>query len=136
MNSKLLISRILIGFGALSILLYGYGAIMYGMRDFFGLLLFAVLPVGYGVILGKRYRKTAHVHMEKQILRLAAKQHNLLTAADVALYTSLNIEESGNALEDLRRKGFLGLKVADNGAFVYEFQSYLSTEEKLSAERI
>ncbi|WP_136606072.1 hypothetical protein [Paenibacillus dokdonensis] len=136
MDSKQVISRILIGFGMLSILLYGYGAVMYGMWDFVGYLLFAILPLGYGWTLDKHNRKKVHENMEKQILKLAARKQNLLTAADVALYTPLNMEQSGDALEDLRRKGFLHLKVAENGAFVYEFQSFLSVEEKLSAERV
>ncbi|MCJ8014276.1 hypothetical protein MUG84_21415 [Paenibacillus sp. KQZ6P-2] len=136
MESRRMISKILIGFGVLSILLYGIGAFKYGMWDFFGLLLFAVLPIGYGIMLDLSYRKKAYDHMEKEILRLAAEQQNLLTAADVALNTPLNMEQSGETLEEMRRKGFLQLKVADNGAFVYEVQAFLSTEEKLSAERV
>lgn len=136
MESRQIIPKILIGLGVLILLLYGYIAVVYGTWDFIGLLLFAVLPAAYGIVLEKGYRRTAYEHMEKQILRLAANHHNLLTVADVALYTPLNMEQSNEALEQLRRRGFLQLKVADNGAFVYEFQSFLSVEEKMNAERV
>lgn len=136
MNSRRLLPKTLVGCGAVGTLLYGYAALKYGVWDLFGILLFAVLPATYGFMLDKRDRKRASAHMEKEILKLAASRKNLLTAADVALSTSLNMEQSSEVLEDLRRKGYLRLKVADNGAFVYEFQSFLSMEEKLSAERV
>ncbi|MED5018354.1 hypothetical protein P9847_13675 [Paenibacillus chibensis] len=136
MNSRRLLAKTLVGSGAVGALLYGYAALKYGVWDLLGILLFSVLPATYGFMLNKRDRKRASAHMEKEILKLAANRKNLLTTADVALCTSLNMEQSSEVLEDLRRKGYLRLKVADNGAFVYEFQSFLSMEEKLSAERV
>ncbi|MBB3127763.1 hypothetical protein FHS19_002417 [Paenibacillus rhizosphaerae] len=141
MSSRRKISWILTLFGLLCGVLYVNQAVRGGTDDWFGFLVFAVLPLGIGLILRTKTKKERAgmeitPEMEKSILHLAAEQENLLTAADVALHTTLSMEQAGDALEAMRRKGQVHLRVADNGALVYEFQDVLSMEAKLNAERV
>lgn len=136
MSSRRKISWILIVFGVFSAILYGYRTVAGGPGDSFDFIIFAIFPLGYGLFLAihKPHRLTPA--LEKTILTLASEQNNLLTAADVALHTTLSMEQSGEALDELRKKGYVNLKVAENGALVYEFQAFLSMEAKLNAERV
>lgn len=141
MGSRRKISWILTLFGLFCGILYVNLAVRGGTKDWFGFLVFAVLPLGIGLILRTKTKKARAwmeitPEMEKSILHLAAEQENLLTAADVALNTTLSMEQAGEALEAMRRKGQVHLRVADNGALVYEFQAVLSMEAKLNAERV
>ncbi|MEF3352677.1 ArsR family transcriptional regulator [Paenibacillus sp. GYB006] len=74
--------------------------------------------------------------MEKQLLMLAMEQDQLLTISEIVLYTEMDQKTAEQVLEELRKKGLVKIKVADNGVWVYEFEPLLTKEQKLSAERV
>ncbi len=94
-----------------------------------------ILPVirGVGFLINRRtsakerqfleQRKTAYI--ERQILRAAKKSKGVLTPAEVALGTSLSIEEAEKQLQRFAEKGYAGMDVTDDGRIVYRFPEFL-----------
>lgn len=130
------IALILISYGCLVTVIYGVAALEYEVSVGLGWTLNGLVPtlVGYG--LWRKARKIRQSDLKKSILRLARQHANLLTAADVALETELDMGEAERQLEVMRANGLMRLKVADNGTWVYECSSLLTMEEKRKAESL
>ena len=74
----------------------------------------------------KRQMKSAPKQtQETQILQLARKFGGQLTPVELATHTSLSLEESDKALEDLVRKGYANMNVTDSGHIIYDFPGFL-----------
>jgi hypothetical protein len=94
-----------------------------------------LLPVirGLGLVINRRtsarerrfleQRKTAYI--ERQILRAAKKSKGILTPAEVALGTSLSIEEAERQLQRFAEKGYAGMDVTEDGRIIYRFPEFL-----------
>lgn len=130
------ISRLLIGLGIFNVIMYAVGALAYGIYSGSGWFIFALCPLAGGLLLARQSRAREEQGLEKRLLALAARHDHYITAAEVALETDLSLEEAGQALERMRKKGHMALKVADNGVYVYECLPLLSLDEKRDAERI
>ncbi len=64
------------------------------------------------------------VSQEKQILLTAKEEQGIVTAALVALKTSLSIAEAEQMLEKLAREGHAVMHVSDQGRIEYEFPEF------------
>lgn len=73
---------------------------------------------------------------EKSILRVAAIQRGYVTAVDITIATELTLDEAKEILDLMKSRGLCSLRVADNGSYVYQFESLISYEEKKNSERI
>ncbi|WP_258205291.1 hypothetical protein [Paenibacillus radicibacter] len=73
---------------------------------------------------------------EKEIIRIAVNKKGLVTPTDVAMSTELSLEHAKKYLEYLKESGFVRLKIANNGTYVYEFMGILTEDEKKKAEAI
>lgn len=73
---------------------------------------------------------------EKQSLVLkAAKQNNgRLTIAEVAMDTTLSLDESKSILESMCTEGIAELQITDGGSLVYVFTGLLTDKEKDTAK--
>ncbi|WP_211744918.1 hypothetical protein [Paenibacillus sp. Marseille-Q4541] len=135
-NSKVWIVWTLIGLGLFSIVLYIYSFFVYHSGLDFGFLIFGILPISWGLYEQSRMKKNKNIRMEKQLLKLSMEHDHLLTISEIVLYTDLDQKTAEQVLDELRKKGLVKIKVADNGIWVYEFEPLLTTEQKLSAERV
>lgn len=122
------------------------------MKNFFrwlvtdGLIFLAIGAVAAGVVVMVRVlikKKNARLMMEEKIrqaekdtIKLAVRRSGYLTAVDLTLYSDMTLKESERMLERLKSQGVCSLRVADNGTFVYEFDSILTYEEKRQSERV
>ncbi|TMV52959.1 hypothetical protein FE783_01880 [Paenibacillus mesophilus] len=73
---------------------------------------------------------------EKIVLRVAARNQGFVTPMEVVLESNLSLEEAGDILEKLRKKGYASLRVADNGTYVYELNGLLTPQQKRDSERL
>lgn len=135
-NSKAWILWTLIGLGLFSIVLYIYSCIVYHSGLDLGFLIFGILPLSWGLYEQSRMKKTKNRRMEKQLLQLAMERDQLLTISEIVLYTEMDQKTAEQVLDELRKKGLVKIKVADNGVWVYEFEPLLTKEQKLLAERV
>ncbi|MCS7463368.1 hypothetical protein N0M98_25005 [Paenibacillus doosanensis] len=74
--------------------------------------------------------------MERTVLKIAVQNEGYVTAVDIAMTTNLTLDEAGELLDQLKRKGYATLRVAENGSFVYHFDSILNQKQKKEAERV
>lgn len=108
-----------------------------------------VLSIGVGAVLiwcaykytEKRKDKniaerTLYEETERMILKLASQNEGYVTPVDVAVASNLTLEEANNVLDQLKRKGYATLRIADNGSYVYQFDGVLNREQRKQAERI
>ncbi len=63
--------------------------------------------------------------VETTILKLARQYKGRLTPVELAVNSSLSLEEAENALEEIVRKGYANMTVADTGNIIYEFPGFL-----------
>jgi hypothetical protein len=70
------------------------------------------------------------------ILRLAQRLGGRVTAADVALDTGLSLGEAKAVLNELARKGYVGLEVSPSGILVYHCFPLADVHHKSRAERV
>jgi hypothetical protein len=138
--------------GALVIALYGSGTlVLSGVFFFFSwklgvtalLVLSGLLPLSASAYLLWRLRRRGHQprpwrsrSREAAILKLARRLGGRLTVADVALGTSLTLQESEAVLNDLVRKGYAELQVSPSGVLVYHGISLADVPDKNRAEGI
>lgn len=73
---------------------------------------------------------------EKIVLRIAAQNQGLVTPMEIAIASDLSMDEASRILEDMRKKGYASLRVADNGSYVYEIEGLLSMQQKKDSERL
>ena len=62
---------------------------------------------------------------QKEVLRIARRQHGRVTAAIVALDTPLSMTESERTLDEMVRHGHASMAIADDGRVEYEFREFL-----------
>lgn len=73
---------------------------------------------------------------EKNVLQIAARNEGLITPMELVLASDMNLEEAGELLEQLRKKGYAKLRVAENGSYVYELNGLLTPQQKREAEKL
>ncbi|MEF3310816.1 hypothetical protein PV433_18185 [Paenibacillus sp. GYB004] len=73
---------------------------------------------------------------EKIVLQIAARNEGLITPMELVLASDMNLEEAGELLEQLRKKGYAKLRVAENGSYVYELNGLLTPQQKREAEKL
>lgn len=71
---------------------------------------------------------------QRTILIIARKNHGLLTPSEIAIESNLTIEVAKKYLEYFNHQGLARVRIADNGAYVYEFTDLLSERDKQTAE--
>jgi hypothetical protein len=71
---------------------------------------------------------------EKMVLRIAAARGGKVTPEEVAMETSLTVEDAQKLLEKLCTQGAGQLQVTDQGGLVYTFSGLLSESERDSAQ--
>lgn len=117
-------------------MLYIYSFVIdYAFFDF-GFFLFGILPLGLGLYEQSRRNKVKSIRVEKELFKLAMEHDRLLTISEIILYSELDQHTAEQALDELRRRGLVKIKVAENGIWVYEFEPLLSKEQKILAERV
>ncbi|GIV38755.1 MAG: hypothetical protein KatS3mg033_0555 [Thermonema sp.] len=74
---------------------------------------------------------------DEQIVRFARIKGGVITPAELALETSLSVEEAEERLIKLHSKGFNEIKVSDKGFVVYDFHCVLpSLDDKINAKKL
>jgi hypothetical protein len=74
---------------------------------------------------------------DEQIVRFARIKGGVITPAELALETSLTVEEAEERLMKLHSKGFNEIKVSDKGFVVYDFHCVLpSLNDKINAKKL
>lgn len=73
---------------------------------------------------------------EKQslVLKTAKNNNGKLTIAEVAMDTSLSLDESKSILENMCSEGVAELQITDGGSLVYVFTGLLTDKEKDTAK--
>ncbi len=66
---------------------------------------------------------------EKQVLKLAQAKGGVLTVSELALGTSLSLEEADRVLKRFASKGYAQMNVTDSGTLLYEFQGFTSSSK-------
>ncbi|MDQ0232219.1 hypothetical protein [Metabacillus malikii] len=98
---------------------------------------FVPLAVGIGLIISfikkKNHKKTQQI--ENRLLKFAQKNNGHITAAELAMETSLNFKQAETILEDFVKQGIATRKISDSGIFVYQFPM-VSDSEKSNAKGI
>jgi hypothetical protein len=104
------------------------------------LIIVGILPASMGCILIyntiKKNRNSEKDRLENTILKLAKENNGKLTASDVAMNTSLSVEESKNYLDSLCIKGIVELFISESGISVYKFKMIIPENEKNNAEKL
>lgn len=62
--------------------------------------------------------------MERAVLHIAQRQRGVVTAADVALHTSLTTQEGQQLLEALAKQGAAQLEIGPQGELLFMFPSF------------
>lgn len=74
---------------------------------------------------------------DEQIVRFARLKGGVITPAELALESSLSVEEAEERLIKLHSKGFNEIKVSDKGFVVYDFHCVLpSLDDKINAKKL
>jgi hypothetical protein len=136
--------------GTLAVALYGSGTlVLTGVLFYFSwklgiaalFVLSGLLPLGASVYLlwrlmqrGRPPRLWRRGSRQAAILKLARRLGGRLTVADVALGTGLSLGEAKAALNELARKGYVGLEVAPSGVLVYHCFPPAEAPDKRRAE--
>jgi predicted transcriptional regulator len=84
----------------------------------------------------KQSQQQTRESAEKIVLRVAARNQGFVTPMEVVLESNLSLEEAGDILENLHKKGYASLRVADNGTYVYELNGLLTPQQKRDSERL
>jgi len=74
--------------------------------------------------------------MERAVLKLAAQNEGYVTAVDIAMTTNLSLDEARELLDQLHKKSYAALRVAENGSFVYYFDGFLNQKQRKEAEKV
>lgn len=111
-----------------------------GGNDIVLLTLFSLLPIAAGCWLcylsWKRKRKRKLAELENTALSLAARKGGRLTAAELAMDARIDVQKARALLEHFVKEKAAILKIADNGAYVYEFDGLLDEREKADAQSL
>lgn len=134
--SKRWIAGILIVYGCFTLIMYISVAIDQGKVTDYGWIWLGIAPLIFGIVKWRQAVVNEEQILEKCVLQLAVKHHNLLTAADVALGTSMTLEQAETVLQKMCAKHMLRLMIANNGVFVYESELLLTDEQKMTADHI
>ncbi|MBN2737516.1 MAG: hypothetical protein JXR70_11085 [Spirochaetales bacterium] len=67
--------------------------------------------------------------IEKSILKVASNNKGRLTVLELANETDLSIEEAKSALDQMAAKGYVELKVSENGLILYEFPDFAHSHD-------
>ena len=78
---------------------------------------------------GRESAAALGVNSEKEILLIARDEGGRVTPSIIAVRSSLSIEESERALEDLVKRGYASLEVNPNGRLEYVFSEFLPKPE-------
>lgn len=73
---------------------------------------------------------------EKIILRIAARNQGFVTPMEVVLESDMTLEQAGDILNQLHKKGYATLRVADNGSYVYQLNGLLTPQQKRDSEQV
>jgi hypothetical protein len=138
--------------GALAVVLYGSGAlVLSGVLFYFSwklgiaalFVLGGLLPLGASAyLLWRLVRRERPPRLWRRglrqaaILKLARRLGGRLTVADVALGTGLSLGEAKAALNELARKGYVGLEVSPSGVLVYHCFPLAEIQDKRRAEQL
>lgn len=129
--------------GALFILLAALGESAPWWPSF----LFAGIPLSLGGLLWwtalrregewqQESRKAKERKSEKEILRCAQRHGGRVTAPQVAMETSLSLDEAKEYLDRMSDRGHVGISVSEGGALIYEFYELADEQEPSPAERL
>jgi len=94
-------------------------------------LLFSLIQALIQKLLGRQINEQ---EKEKVVLKIANEKNGHLTIAEVAMDTSLSLEESKTVLEKMSADGVAELQITDGGSLVYVFTGLISEEEKATAK--
>jgi DNA-binding IscR family transcriptional regulator len=67
-------------------------------------------------------------------LNLAAVNDGLISVAEIGMKTNLSLQKAELIMGNLNKKGFVEIKIADNGAVLYHFPGIMSVADKKSAQ--
>lgn len=104
--------------------------------------LMGVIPTGGGFWLCRRSvkapraRRESTDELENKILRLAKKRNGSLTPLELAMETSLSVEEAKQQLESWANQGVVTIKISESGALIYHFTGMVSEQERQSAQGV
>jgi len=68
--------------------------------------------------------------MEKNILKVVKAKEGIVTVAEIAAETNLDLENSKKFLDNFCDRGFASVSVTESGSIVYGFKGFLTKDEK------
>lgn len=99
-----------------------------------------IIPLVVGVLFFLNTRKKNRMQLNDQleniILKLAKANNGKLTAGEVAMNSSLSVEQAKKYLDNLCIKGEVDLFISDSGISVYKFKIIIPEDEKNGAEKL
>jgi hypothetical protein len=105
-----------------------------------GMVIAGFIPLAAGLYLLlttlKKNRTAEKDELENTILKLAKANKGKLTAGEVAMSTSLGMEDAKKYLDSLCIKGIVDLFISESGINVYQFKMIIPENEKEEAERL
>lgn len=108
--------------------------------DLIFMIVFGFVPAGIGgwliVRCVMRSKKRKRDLFENQVLKLVHELGGRMTAAELAMSTSLSLTEAANLLEQYRKRGIVTVKIAENGTFVFHFEGIVTEKQKRHAEGV
>ncbi|WP_019121499.1 phage holin family protein [Brevibacillus massiliensis] len=104
------------------------------------LLVLAILPLVLGIWLcitaRKRTKRRKADELENRILQLAQQLGGSLTAAELAMHTSVSFSEAQRILDAFVKMKIAFIKISDNGTMIYEFEGLISQVDKQRAQSL
>ncbi len=94
-----------------------------------------IVGIGLNISFIKHKKQNKKQLIENQMLKYAKNHNGSITAAELAMETSLNFKEAEKVLEDFAKQGIASRKISESGIFVYQFPM-ISDIEKSSAKGI
>lgn len=103
-------------------------------------LLLGVLPALFGGWLLFAARKNTRLRrldaMENLVLQIASHYGGKLTATELAMNSKLSITQANEVLEGFTKQNVAYLTITNNGTYVYQFEGFISQQEKDQAESL
>lgn len=132
---------VILGFGFLAFIINTFSDQPFIVMLAVALILFVIFYKPLSKYVKQRGTKTSDVRedpyfeqRQREVLTIARRYNGLVTQSDVTLESELSLDEAKSYLEYFVQTGIAKLRIADNGAYVYEFLELLSEKQKQQAE--
>ena len=104
--------------------------IVAGLAIFFAITAFFGTRWGWRTLNEGKPKAATEEDRQKEVLRLAAQNGGQLSVSQLCNMSSLSLDDSQQALDDMMRKQVADIIVDDDGAIFYRFQGLLGSGSK------